>query len=194
MTIPAEDMAQFDDRWTVRYVRMLAAPVARVWDAVTQSEQLNVRLVPVAGVEAKPGTRVQGLGLLPVETRFEAAKETRRVSGSIVAGQGPFAGASGLRVEGYEIHMGQSEGDCAPLLEIEGRPSGAVSADGKISGAYVHGLLENDGLRQALLAALGRPGPGGVAPREAAFDQLAEVVRAHVDVERIKALVFEAGG
>ena len=28
---PAEDMAQFEDRWTVRYVRMLAAPVPRVW-------------------------------------------------------------------------------------------------------------------------------------------------------------------
>ena len=115
-----------------------------------------------------------------------------------MAGQGPLAGASGLRVEGYEIHMGQSEGDCAPLLEIEGRPSGAVSADGQISGAYVHGLLENDVLRQALLGALGasgalgRAGAGGVAPREAAFDKLADVVRAHVDVERVKALAFGA--
>ena len=157
-------------------------------------QMLGTSIVDELGVEAKPGTRVQRLGLLPVETRFEAAKETRRVSGSIVAGQGPFAGASGLRVEGYEIHMGQSEGDCGPLLEIEGRPSGAVSADGQISGAYVHGLLENDALRRALLGALGRPGTGGVAPREAAFDQLADVVRAHVDVERVKALVFGDGG
>ena len=50
---PAADMAQFDDRWTVRYVRMLPVPVPRVWEAVTQSEQLNIWFVPVATVEAK---------------------------------------------------------------------------------------------------------------------------------------------
>ena len=33
------------------------APVPRVWEAVTQSEQLNIWFVPVARVEAKLGGR-----------------------------------------------------------------------------------------------------------------------------------------
>lgn len=50
-------LATFDDRWAVRYVRLLPAPVHRVWQAVTSSEQLNLWFVPVARVEAKLGGR-----------------------------------------------------------------------------------------------------------------------------------------
>jgi uncharacterized protein YndB with AHSA1/START domain len=55
--IPAEDLAQLDDRWTVRYVRLLPAGVPRVWDAVTRAEELNVWFLPVVTIEAKLGGR-----------------------------------------------------------------------------------------------------------------------------------------
>jgi uncharacterized protein YndB with AHSA1/START domain len=50
-------MAEFDDRWTVRYVRLLPAPMVRVWEAVTSSEQLDVWFVPVSRVEPELGGR-----------------------------------------------------------------------------------------------------------------------------------------
>jgi uncharacterized protein YndB with AHSA1/START domain len=53
-----EDLATFDDRWTLRYVRVFRAPVERVWRAVTTSEELNIWLYPVSRVEPKLGGRV----------------------------------------------------------------------------------------------------------------------------------------
>ena len=159
-------------------------------------QMLGERLVDDEGVEAAPGTEVAGLGLLPVETRFVAGKTTRQASGEVRAAAGPWAGAAGLAVTGYEIHMGQHAGEAgaAPLLTLDGRPDGAVSPDGRIAGTYLHGLLHNDGVRAALLRALGRHegGESGVAfaeRREAAFDRLAAVVREHLDMARVNALV-----
>ncbi|MYD66382.1 MAG: cobyric acid synthase [Chloroflexi bacterium] len=159
-------------------------------------QMLGERLVDEEGVEAAPGTEVPGLGLLPVETRFVAEKTTRQASGEVRAAAGPWAGATGLPVSGYEIHMGQHTGEAGarPLLDLDGRPDGAVSPDGRIAGTYLHGLLHNDGVRAALLRALGRHEAGEAAVafderREAAFDRLASVVREHLDMARVNALV-----
>jgi len=159
-------------------------------------QMLGERLVDEEGVEAATGTSMAGLGLLPVETRFVAAKTTRQASGEVRAAAGPWAEAAGLAVTGYEIHMGRhaGEGDARPLLTLDGRPDGAVSPDGRIAGTYLHGLLHNDGVRAALLRALGRrdgtvTGAAFADQREAAFERLAEVVREHLDMARVEALL-----
>jgi adenosylcobyric acid synthase len=61
--------------------------------------------------------------------------------------------ASGEPFEGYEIHLGRTEGaDCArPVLMVHGRPEGASSLDGRVQGTYVHGLFGSDGFRRAWL-------------------------------------------
>ena len=158
-------------------------------------QMVGALLVDEEGVEAAPGTSIPGLGLLPVETRFVETKTTRQASGEVLAGAGPWAEATGQPVSGYEIHMGQhaGEAEARPLLSLDGRPDGAVSSDGRIAGTYLHGLLHNDGVRAALLRALGRShdGAAGMAfaeRREAAFDRLAAVVREHVDMQRVEAL------
>ena len=72
----------------------------------------------------------------------------------------------------------------------DGRPDGAVSADGRIAGTYVHGLFMADAARAAWLATMGAP----AAPRshdaevEAALDALAEHLEKHVDVDRLLSL------
>lgn len=55
--VAPEGLAQFEDRWTVRYVRLLPAPVPRVWEAVTSADQLNLWFVPVVTLEARLGGR-----------------------------------------------------------------------------------------------------------------------------------------
>jgi adenosylcobyric acid synthase len=89
------------------------------------------------GIDGAPGT-VDGLGLLDIATLMSSDKSTTLVSGTHVA--------TGAAIEGYEIHLGRSEGsDCVrPLLMIDGRPDGAASIDGRVQGTYVHGLFTGD--------------------------------------------------
>ena len=161
-------------------------------------QMLGELLCDPHGAEAPPGTEVRGLGLLPLTTTFAAEKVTRRSAGVVAAdARGPWTATAGLEVAGYEIHMGTSAGECSPLLTLDGRADGAVSEDGRVAGTYLHGLFHNDALRSALLAGLGGAagirGRGAAAAREAEFDRLAAHVRTHLDIERIRALLWPAG-
>ena len=42
-----------------------------------------------------------------------------------------------------------------PMLDLGGRPDGAVSPDGRVAGCYLHGLFAGDAFRRAFLARLG---------------------------------------
>ena len=190
------DLAWLREQGLGRAVEAHAARGGAVIGICGGFQMLGERLVDEEGVEAARGTAVPGLGLLPVETRFVAEKTTRQASGEVHAAAGPWSGAAGLPVTGYEIHMGQHAGEsgAAPLLTLDGRPDGAVSPDGRIAGTYLHGLLHNDEVRTALLRALGRHDTGESAMafadrREAAFDRLAAVVREHLDMARVSAFV-----
>ena len=100
--------------------------------------------------------------------------------------------ASGLPVEGYEIHIGRSQGaDCArPFAMVDGRPEGATSGDGRVVGSYLHGMFHADGFRAAFLAGLGiqaahRQHGAGI---EAVLEALADHLEAHLDVPGLLAL------
>lgn len=56
-TIDTDALGEFEDRCTIRYVRFYPVEVARVWKAVTTSEQLNVWLYPMSRVEPRMGGR-----------------------------------------------------------------------------------------------------------------------------------------
>ncbi len=193
----AADLAWLRERGLDRAIEAHAAGGGAVLGICGGLQMLGERLIDEDGVEAAPDTALPGLALLPIETRFSAAKTTRRASGEVAASAGPWAEAAGLPVEGYEIHMGESaasrEDAVHPLLRLGGHPDGAISLDGRVAGTYLHGLLHNDDLRAALLRALGRTGGGIEASeeqrREQAFDRLAATVREHLDMPRVRALV-----
>ncbi len=129
-----------------------------------------------------------GLGLLDVETVLTDDKSLVSVTGTSVADGLPFAG--------YEMHVGQTRGPDAarPLLRFaDGRPDGAVSADGRVHGTYVHGVFADDAQRGAWLARLGARSAGASyeAGVEAALDRLARHIEAHVDCDRLLALARE---
>ena len=137
------------------------------------------------GLEGPAGD-TEGLGLLDIETVMHADKTLRSVS----ATHSP----SGLQVDGYEIHLGQTDGpDCArPFAMIEGRPDGASSPDGRVQGSYLHGLFSADAFRQAFLTKLsGTPMTFGALAYDDMVDQvldgLAEHIEQHLDVEAILA-------
>ncbi|MDR6554555.1 cobyric acid synthase [Paenibacillus qinlingensis] len=148
---------------------------------------------------------LEGLGLLPTQTVFTPDKRTVRIQGvsTIFAEQG-----SELPIDGYEIHMGRTHylQDLAAPFQIAEtnaiasittesilHPDGAVTLDGRVWGTYIHGILHNDDFRRSWLNHIRLH--KGLAPvsqglrykerREAAFDRLAEHVRAHLDMTRI---------
>ena len=191
------DLGWLRERGLDRTIEAHAASGGAVLGICGGMQMLGERLIDEEGVEAEPGTALPGLGLLPIETRFSAGKTTERASGEVVAAAGPWAEAAGLPVEGYEIHMGEStppRGSAVqPLLTLGSEPDGAITADGRVAGTYLHGLLHNDGLRAVLLRALGRrDGAAGASEeerREQAFDRLAAVVREHLDMQQVRTLV-----
>ena len=142
---------------------------------------LGKRVADPKGVEGPPG-EAEGLGLLDVETVMGEEKTLEMVSGESVADGAPF--------EGYEMHMGATEGAdrTRPLLRLsDGRPEGAVSADGRVCGAYVHGLFANDAQRAALLARLGAE-PSRLRYEtmvEETLDALADHCARHLDLDRL---------
>jgi adenosylcobyric acid synthase len=135
------------------------------------------------GIEGPAGT-AEGLGLLAVDTVLSADKRLEPVRGETSDGI-PFAG--------YEMHMGVTAGeDCArPFARLaDGSPEGAISADGRVIGSYIHGLFADDRQRAAWLARL-RAGPSAIAYDalvEQVLDRLAAHIAAHVDLDRLLSL------
>ena len=73
----------------------------------------------------------------------------------------------------------------------DGRPDGALSADGQIMATYLHGLFEQPAACAALLRWAGLSQVQAVdypALRERDIERLADLVEAHLDTERLRAL------
>ncbi|KAJ55186.1 cobalamin biosynthesis protein CobQ [Actibacterium mucosum KCTC 23349] len=129
------------------------------------------------GIEGPAGS-TPGLGLLEVETVMTPAKALRQVRAVHVP--------TGQPMRGYEIHIGRTDGpDCArPFARVDGRDEGAMRADGRVAGSYLHGMFSDDSFRSAYLSGMGAPKSdlqfeAGV---DAVLDDLATHVATHLDV------------
>ena len=135
------------------------------------------------GIEG-PAGETPGLGLLDVATVMTADKRLTRSTA--------VHRASGLKVEGYEIHIGRTGGpDCArPFATLDGRPEGATSPDGRVTGSYLHGMFTDDAFRTAWLRGFGAKASGlaYAAGVEGVLDDLADHLEAHLDVGALLAL------
>ena len=134
------------------------------------------------GIEGSAGT-VAGLGLLDVETLLTGDKRLESVAGRFMD----------QPIHGFEMHLGRTTGPgtARPMLHLaDGRPDGATSPDGRISGCYVHGLFAADAARDAWLRALGAApaGRSHAAEVEATLDALAAHLERHMDIDRLLSL------
>jgi adenosylcobyric acid synthase len=145
-------------------------------------QMLGQTIADFDGADGHAGT-VQGLGLLDIATVMSGEKSTKVVRGT--------HSATGAAIEGYEIHLGRSEGaDCArPIVIVDGHPDGASSSDGRVQGTYVHGLFTGDAFRRAWLANLGIASSLAYDNQiETALDALADHLEAHLDIDQIVAI------
>jgi adenosylcobyric acid synthase len=142
-------------------------------------QMLGRSIADPEGIEGPPA-KVEGLGLVDVATTLSGEKRLEPVRG--VSNDGaPFTG--------YEMHMGITEGPdrARPFARLaDGSAEGAVSADGRIIGTYVHGLFADDGQRAAWLSRFG--GTATIAYDslvENTLDALAAHLAAHLDLDRL---------
>jgi adenosylcobyric acid synthase len=132
------------------------------------------------GIEGAAGS-VEGLGLIDVETTLSDEKRLEPVSG-LTSDGAPFSG--------YEMHMGVTEGAdrARPFARLaDGSPEGAISADGQVTGTYVHGLFADDRQRAAWLArfAGGSTNVAYEALVERTLDTLGDHLARHIDLDRL---------
>lgn len=154
--------------------------------------------------EIEAGGTMKGLGLLKLDTVFAPQKTRTRVSG--VFGQMPeeLAELSGVELEGYEIHMGEStrKDGVASATQICDTISGIVKADGacqaNVCGTYVHGVFDKEAVPEAIVRILGRrkgidvselTGVDFAAWKESQYDLLASELRKHLDMKQIYAIM-----
>lgn len=127
---------------------------------------------------------IRGLGYLDIDTVMEPEKTVRNVQARSLQFDIPL--------KGYEIHLGRTTGpDCIrPAVNIDGIADGAISADGKVFGTYMHGLFNADAFRAALLKSMGIS--AGVldyhAGVDAALDSIAAQLESVLDIEALFAL------
>ena len=151
------------------------------------------------GVESDK-KEVRGLGLLPMETVLEMEKVVRKITGTCLINK--------KRVSGYEIHMGRSHAE--DVIKKKGEPflsihepgkrrtweDGWCLKKGKITGTYVHGILDSPAFRGDLLNRIRRdrglqerPPRQGRLGRFHQYDKLADHFEKYSKVEEILNLI-----
>ncbi len=137
------------------------------------------------GIEGPPST-AEGLGLLDVDTVMGGSKSLIETTG--------VEYLTGESVQGYEMHIGKTTGvDTAqPWLTLEGaRPDGAISKDGRVMAAYMHGVFASNAFRHAFLNRIkdGRSAETDYNARvDDALNGLADHLEKHMDLDALLAM------
>ncbi|MFH1288158.1 MAG: cobyric acid synthase [bacterium] len=133
--------------------------------------------------------KIEGLGILPVETSLEKEKILRQVKGKELI--------SGRKIYGYEIHHGCAKiiGKYSPFFEISERDGkkakyfdGIVSKNKQIFGTYLHGIFDDDSFRRDFLNRVRLKKGWTVLSQttnfnvDKEFDKLANIVRENIDI------------
>ena len=148
-------------------------------------QMLGQRIHDPLGLEG-PAQSIAGLGLLDIETVLVPDKTLSRVDA---------IHASGNKIVGYEIHLGNSAGpDCTrPFAKVGDRNDGATSANGLVTGTYIHGCFSSDAFRRSFLKSLGAKTSNLIFEQrvEITLDELAAHLEQHIDLDRLLSLAGE---
>ncbi len=194
LIIPGTKNVMEDASWLVKtgwgeIIREFARKGGRILGICGGYQLMGKRIIDPYGVESDQ-ERQDGLDILPIETVLGTEKVVRRVTGTCIGKE--------TEITGYEIHMGRSNilGDMGrPFLEVheldtEGRSwlDGCTIGDGRVSGTYVHGILDSPGFRGEFLNSIRRQKGLKERPpvlRSHEYDRLADYFEACCDIDKI---------
>lgn len=163
------------------------------------AQLLGERIEDPEGIESSRPVS-EGLGLLPLITRFARPKVTRRVQGQLLA-LGRDA-----PLDGFELHFGRIErsagwhrANAAPaVMHADGTPEGCAA--GSVIATMAHRPLDHAATRAAWLdllrahrAAAGwgaAAAPARLAPRTDPYDDLAAQLASALDVAALHAIAL----
>ncbi len=151
-------------------------------------QMLGEALIDTDGIDGN----APGLGLLPLVTVFATDKTVRHTRATFTDLSGPWQVLSGLAVQGYEIHHGQTRQH--PAMAAAGDLAQRVmpgdlawqNAAGNVLGLYLHGLFEDPLVLQALFGV-------STPTLESVFDGLADFVDRHFSPGVLSALSSHPG-
>jgi len=170
-------------------------------------QMLSRQIFDPSGIESDQAVTA-GLNLAPYDTRFHAKKVTSRSQAAVPKRfflREPVPKnmiPTDLRVEGYEIHMGNLEYHTNPaqhsfaLIQRHGSwddhiHDGYHNPNHRLVSTLLHGLLEDSGFRQQMLQDLwslrgqDRPEPSQVMSKDQALDRLADHLEEHIDIPQL---------
>ncbi len=133
------------------------------------------------------GGEIDGLGLLPITTVFEKEKTRTQTSGTIAGLDGIFSSLNGLSYTGYEIHMGKSGNNIAPVI-----------SKNNVYGTYIHGIFDESDIAPEIIQTLCRKkGIDSISVetfnvteyKESQYNKLAESVRNSLDMDMIYKII-----
>jgi adenosylcobyric acid synthase len=170
----ASDLAWLRERGFASAIQERIGRGGRVLGICGGLQMLGEEIDDAAGVDASAA----GLGLLPISTRFDAEKITRRAGVRFASLPHPWSALSGLSFSGYEIRHGTSN----PTDVVGEAIDGALGfVRGPVLAIYVHGLFESPTLVRAMF------GVDKVhATLDETFEQLADVIEAGLDIAAVE--------
>ena len=133
------------------------------------------------GIEGEAGS-TQSLSILDFETTLQAEKQLVNVEGQFKE--------SGIKVKGYEIHSGESNGpafdQCA--IKLTNHNDGIFSEDNQVFGTYIHGIFDEQAASEFLLGWAGVKNNQNFdykVHQEKEIDRLASTVKDHFNVTKL---------
>jgi len=164
-------------------------------------QMLGNKLIDPDLTEGKEAV-IEGLSLLDITTTFSAGKDTYQIEAKLKNENNSFIKRLEGKVEGYEIHMGQTTlgSKASPIFEIMQRSNqdcqindGAVSQELKVWGTYIHGIFDNDNFRSAFIKKILKEKERDLdydhidfkEKRQKALDELADQFRKNIDMEKL---------
>ena len=116
-------------------------------------------------LHVEAGGTIKGMGLLPMDTVFAGEKTRTRAEGAFGKTEGVLAGIEGTRIEGYEIHMGETvrkEGtEAFTFIDDQNRADSDKldgAQKGNVYGTYVHGIFDKEEVAERIVEAAERHG------------------------------------
>jgi adenosylcobyric acid synthase len=169
------DLAWLREQGLDRAIAAHAAQGRAVLGICGGLQMLGEALIDNHGIDGN----APGLGLLPLVTAFEPAKTVRRTHASFGSVTGAWAALSGVAVQGYEIHHGQTAQH--PAMAAAGDVARELmpglawqNAAGHVLGVYLHGLFEDPAVLQALFGAR-------VPTLDTVFERMADFIETHFE-------------